>query len=309
MLNSKRLVLVLLSVLLIAMVILSGCGSSQSRQPTAPGNGSSSSEQNSGQSSTSEDTLSGTITAAGSTAMQPLVEKAAARFMELHPNVTITVQGGGSGTGLSQVANGAVDIGNSDVFAEEKLGADQAKELVDHQVIAQGFAAIVNKDVQVDSLTKQQLIDIFTGKVTNWKDVGGQDLKIVVVNRPTSSGTRVTFIAKALDGAQVIEGNTLTEDSNGTVLATVAQQPGAISYLGLAYLDESVKALKIDGVEPTVENIVAGTYPVWSFGHMYTKGEPKEPVKSFLDFMTSDDVAQIAKKLNYIAGSDAAKLK
>lgn len=305
MLKSKKLLVMILAVLLVGTLVLSGCGTSQPAQPTTPNDESAENEET----QPPEDTLSGSITAAGSTAMQPLVERAAARFMELHPNVTVTVQGGGSGTGLSQVANGAVDIGNSDVFAEEKLDEAQAKELVDHQVIAQGFAAIVNKDVQVDSLTKQQLIDIFTGKVTNWKDVGGQDLEIVVINRPTSSGTRATFIAKALDGSEVVEGNTLTEDSNGTVLATVAQQPGAISYLGLAYLDGSVKALKIDGVEASVDNIVNGTYPVWSFGHMYTKGEPEDPVKSFLDFMASDEVAQIAREMNYIAGSDAAKLQ
>ncbi|WP_291955582.1 phosphate ABC transporter substrate-binding protein [Mahella sp.] len=255
------------------------------------------------------DDLSGTVTASGSTAMQPLVEAAAAKFMELHPNVTVTVQGGGSGTGLTQVSEGAVDIGNSDVFAEEKLDADKAKELVDHQVIAQGFTAIANKDVGVDNLTKQQLKDIFLGKITNWKDVGGKDQAIVVVNRPTSSGTRATFVKVAFDGEEPIEGNTLTEDSNGTVLKTVAETPGAISYLGLAYLDDSVAALKLDGVEPTVDNIVAGTYPIWSWGHMYTKGEPTGAVKAFLDFMATDDVAEIARSKNYIAGSDAEKLK
>jgi phosphate transport system substrate-binding protein len=241
--------------------------------------------------------------------LQPLVEAAAAKFMELHPNVMVTVQGGGSGTGLSQVSDGAVDIGNSDVFAEEKLDADKAKELVDHQVVAQGFTAIANKDVGVDNLTKQQLKDIFLGKITNWKDVGGKDQAVVVVNRPTSSGTRGTFVKVAFDGEEPVEGNTLTEDSNGTVLKTVAETPGAISYLGLAYLNDTVMALKLDGIEPTVDNIVAGTYPIWSWGHMYTKGEPTGAVKAFLDFMTTDDVAEIARQKNYIAGSDAAKLK
>ncbi len=298
MLRNKRL-LILLTVILMGTLVFSGCNS----QPSSPED-SSDGEQT--QSST--DALSGSITIAGSTAMQPLVETAAAKFMDAHPDVSITVQGGGSGTGLSQVSNGAVDIGDSDVSAEEKLDGAAAKGLLDHQVIAQGFTAIVNKDVQVDSLTKQQLIDIFTGKVTNWNDVGGQDLKIVVVNRPTSSGTRSVFIAKALDGAQVVEGNTLTGDSNGTVLATVSQQPGAISYLGLAYLDDSIKALKIDNVEASVDSIIKGAYPVWSLGHMYTKGEPKEPVKSFLDFMASDEVSQIAREMKYVAGSDINKL-
>lgn len=278
--------------MILAMAIFAGCSSSAVQQQDA------------------SQELSGTITAVGSTAMQPLVEKAAEKFMEKYPNVTINVQGGGSGTGLSQVSEGGADIGNSDVFAEEKIKDEaKAKELVDHQVIAQGFAAIVNKDVTVDNLTKAQLVDIFTGKITNWKDVGGQDLPIVVVNRPTSSGTRATFVAKALNGAQLVEGNTLTEDSNGTVLKTVADTPGAISYLGLAYLKDDVKTVSIDGVAPTVDNIIAGKYSVWSFGHMYTKGEPTGVVKAFLEFMASDEVAQIAKDMNYIGGSDAAKLK
>ncbi|MDK2903732.1 MAG: phosphate transport system substrate-binding protein [Clostridiales bacterium] len=306
--------LLVVVMLMAALVVLSACSSSEGT--TTPSNDTSttsdsdtSTNSDSADNSTTEDDLSGTVTAAGSTAMQPLVEAAAAKFMELHPNVMVTVQGGGSGTGLTQVSEGAVDIGNSDVFAEEKLDADKAKELVDHQVIAQGFTAIANKDVGVDNLTKQQLKDIFLGKITNWKDVGGKDQAIVVVNRPTSSGTRATFVKVAFDGEEPIEGNTLTEDSNGTVLKTVAETPGAISYLGLAYLDDSVVALKLDGVEPTVDNIVAGTYPIWSWGHMYTKGEPTGAVKAFLDFMTTDDVAEIARSKNYIAGSDAEKLK
>jgi phosphate transport system substrate-binding protein len=317
--SRKRWSILLVSVMLmLSLVVLSAC--SGSGDTAAPSNDASTSDNSaSGSDDTSSngsseetapaDDLSGTVTAAGSTALQPLVEAAAAKFMELHPNVMVTVQGGGSGTGLSQVSDGAVDIGNSDVFAEEKLDADKAKELVDHQVVAQGFTAIAHKDVGVDNLTKQQLKDIFLGKITNWKDVGGKDQAVVVVNRPTSSGTRATFVKVAFDGEEPIEGNTLTEDSNGTVLKTVAETPGAISYLGLAYLNDTVMALKLDGVEPTVDNIVAGTYPIWSWGHMYTKGEPTGAVKAFLDFMTTDDVAEIARQKNYIAGSDAAKLK
>lgn len=302
--SRKRWSILLVSVMLmLSLMVLSAC----SGDTAAPSNDASS--NGASEETAPADDLSGTVTASGSTALQPLVEAAAAKFMELHPNVMVTVQGGGSGTGLSQVSDGAVNIGNSDVFAEEKLDADKAKELVDHQVVAQGFTAIAHKDVGVDNLTKQQLKDIFLGKITNWKDVGGKDQAVVVVNRPTSSGTRATFVKVAFDGEEPVEGNTLTEDSNGTVLKTVAETPGAISYLGLAYLDDTVMALKLDGVEPTVDNIVAGTYPIWSWGHMYTKGESTGTVKAFMDFMTTDDVAEIARQKNYIAGSDSAKLK
>lgn len=312
-LGEKWSILLVSVMLMVALVTLSACSSGSTTTPSndasTSDNSASSSSGSSSNSTPAKDDLSGTVTASGSTALQPLVEAAAAKFMELHPNAMVTVQGGGSGTGLSQVSDGAVNIGNSDVFAEEKLDADKAKALADHQVVAQGFTTIAHKDVGVDSLTKQQLKDIFSGKITNWKDVGGKDQAVVVVNRPTSSGTRATFVKVALDGQEPVEGNTLTEDSNGTVLKTVAETPGAISYLGLAYLNDTVKALKLDGVEPTVDNIVAGKYPIWSWGHMYTKGEPTGAVKAFMDFMTTDDVAKIAKTKNYIAGSDSAKLK
>ena len=306
----RSIVFLMAAMLMASLLMISACSAGNTASTIDDANAdAAANETPTSDNNASSNDLSGSITAAGSTALQPLVEEAAAKFMELHPSVTITVQGGGSGTGLTQVADGAVDIGNSDVFAEEKLDADKAKTLVDHQVVAQGFAVIANKDVGVDNLTKQQLQDIFLGKVTNWKDLGGADEAIVVVNRPSSSGTRATFVKVALNGQQPVEGNTLTQDSNGAVLKIAAETPGAISYVGLAYLNDSVKALKLDGVEPTVENIVAGTYPLWSWGHMYTKGEPTGAVKAFLDYMASDDVAQIAREKNYIAGSDAAKLK
>ena len=144
----------------------------------------------------SDSSLSGTITAAGSSALKPLADDAADSFLNDHPDVSITIDAGGSGEGLKQVSEGTVDIGNSDVAAEDKLDETAAKELVDHQVCVVTMAPIVNKDVAeagVKSLTKEQLISIFTGKTTNWKDVGGPDEDIVLVTRPESSGTRATF--------------------------------------------------------------------------------------------------------------------
>lgn len=227
------------------------------------------------------------ITVVGSTALMPLAEAAASQFMAKNPGVKVLVQGGGSGTGLTQVASGAADIGMSDIFAQEKEGIDHTK-LVDHRVCVVGFAAVVNPDAGVTGLTKKQLIDVFTGRVTNWKQLGGADKNIVVINRPKGSGTRATFTRYALDGAEPIE--SLTQESSGAVRKMVAETPGAISYLALSYVDSSVKALSIDGVEPTKENIVTGKYPVWSYEHMYTLGSPKGAVKEFLDYMLSDEV-------------------
>ena len=242
----------------------------------------------------------GSITAAGSTALQPLVQEAATEFMAKYANSSIQVQGGGSGTGLTQVATGAVDIGNSDLFAEEKLAADQAALVVDHKVCVVGFAAVVNPDVNITTLTNDQLINVFTGKITNWKDVGGPDEKITIVNRPASSGTRATFKKYALNGADEATGIALTEDSSGTVRTTVAQTKGAISYLALSYLDNTIKALQINGKDANASNITDGSYPVWSYEHMYTKGAAAGLSKSFLDFMVSSDFAAKITQLGYI---------
>ncbi|WP_139491965.1 phosphate ABC transporter substrate-binding protein [Brevibacillus dissolubilis] len=241
------------------------------------------------------------VTAVGSTAIQPLAEQAAKLFMEKNPGAQIQVQGGGSGTGLSQVSGGAATVGNSDIFAEEKKGIPAA-ELVDHKVAVVGMVAAANPQVGVDNLTKDQLVGIFTGKITNWKEVGGADQKITLVNRPKSSGTRATFIKFALGGAEEAEG--ITEDSSGTVRKIIAETPGAIGYLGTSYINESVKGLKLDGVEATVENITTNTYPVWAYQHMYTKGEPTGTAKAFLEFMASDDVKKIITELGYIPGDE-----
>jgi phosphate transport system substrate-binding protein len=210
--------------------------------------------------------------------------------MDKNSGVSIQVQGGGSGTGLTQAAEGQAQIGNSDVFAEEKLDADKAATLVDHQVAIVAMAAVTNKEVGVDGLTKQQLVDIFTGKITNWKDVGGKDEKIQIVNRPSSSGTRATFEKYALGMKTEDLAGSIQEDASGTVKKLVSETPGAIGYLALSYIDDSVKTVKYEGVEPTVDNVTSGSYPVWAYEHMYTKGEPDAATKAFLDYMVSDEV-------------------
>lgn len=250
--------------------------------------------------------LSGSITASGSTALQPLAAAAADMFMQKNTKAQINIQGGGSGTGLSQVASGAVQIGNSDLPAEDKIkDANIVKELVDHKVCAIGFAMVVNKDVKVDSLTKQQIQDIFTGKITNWKEVGGEDLKIEVINRGASSGTRATFVKTVMEGKKEAEGLGTVQDSSGAVQKSIEATKGSISYLALSYFvkeeaKQGMKLLNIDGVESTTENISAGKYPFWSFEHMYTKGEPTGLTKAYLDYMLSDDVKAVIEKQGYI---------
>ncbi|WP_042354517.1 phosphate ABC transporter substrate-binding protein [Bacillus rubiinfantis] len=232
--------------------------------------------------------LSGSLVISGSSAMQPLIAAAAEEFMAENPKVDIQVNAGGSGTGLSQVADGSVQIGNSDVFAEEKEGIP-ADQLVDHKVAVVGMTAAVNPDVGIKDIKKEDLINVFTGKIKNWKELGGQDQRIVLVNRPDSSGTRAVFNKYALDGATPAEG--ITEDSSNTVKKIIKETKGSIGYLAFSYFtDDSVTPLAIDGVEPTAENVQSGKFPVWAYQHSYTKGEATDLAKTFLDYMMSDHI-------------------
>lgn len=239
------------------------------------------------------------IVAVGSTALQPLVEQAAHQYQTSHPDAQLAVQGGGSGTGLSQVAQGAVTIGNADIFAEAQSGID-AKQLVDHQVAVVGITPVVNPAVTVKALTMNQLRQIFTGKVKNWQALGGPNQAITVVNRATGSGTRATFEAAVLKGQKAV--TTQEQDANGTVRKIVATTPGAISYLAFSYVNATVKALPIDGVAPTAKNVTTNRWKIWAYEHMYTKGQPTGATKQFLNYMLSPAVqTNLVSRLGYIS--------
>ena len=247
--------------------------------------------------------VTGQITGSGSSALLPLAKDAAAKFKAINPEVSITLNGGGSGTGLKQVADGSVMIGNSDVAAETKLKPEVAKQLVDHKVCVVTMAPVINKDVagKVKSLTKAQLKDIFTAKVTNWKEVGGPDEPIVLITRPATSGTRALFQEFALGGAKEASNKSLETDDSGTLLQSVKDNKGAIAYVALSYLvnNKDVATVAIDGVEPTLENTYNGKYPVWGYEHMYTKGEAKDAVKAFLDFIMSAEYGKSMESQGY----------
>ena len=268
------------------------------------GCGSNSASSDNGNDGAKAEKLSGSITAAGSSALKPLVDDAADLFNEKYPDVNITIDAGGSGEGLKQVSEGTVNIGNSDVEAAEKLDATKASALVDHKVCVVTMAPIVNKDVTaggVKNLTKAQLTDIFTGKITNWKEVGGADEAIVLITRPESSGTRATFKKYALGGATEASNKSMETDDSGVLLQNVKTTKGAIGYVALSYLtkDAGVDTVSLDGVAPTLENTYSGKYPVWTYEHMYTKGTPNETTQKFLDYIMSDEYGKKMESLGY----------
>ncbi len=248
--------------------------------------------------------FSGKISVAGSTALGPLVKQAADEFGAKYPKVSVDVSGGGSFVGLSQVAAGAVDIGASDVAYTDEY---KDKGLVDHVVAIAPFAIIVNPGVNVDGLTKAQLVDIFTGKVTNWKDVGGQNQAIAIIGRSPASGSRATIKATVL-GDKDFDPKGAVLNSNGDVRKGVATTPGAIGYVDLAFVDSSIKTVKVDGVACTADNVISGQYKIYANEHLYTKGEPKDAVKAFLDMVMSADFQdRNVAKLGFIPVSKMPK--
>ncbi len=242
--------------------------------------------------------IAGSLVTSGSTALAPLVEAVAQKYQSRCSSAHITVNLGGSKTGLSQVEAGSVGIGDSDIFA-----AATQSDLVDHQVAAVIFGMIVNAKVGVTNLTTAQIQGIYAGTYTNWNQVGGPNLKIVVVSRPASSGTRATFQQYILGGPEKVAGPaSLTTDSTGTVITNVAQTTGAVGYAatGPAKANSGVTLLSIDGNAPTAALSETNTYKFWNIEHMYTKGQPSQVAQALLDYMASDDAKAIAATQDFI---------
>jgi phosphate transport system substrate-binding protein len=230
---------------------------------------------------------------AGSSALLPLIQEAANQFQAKNPDAQITVTAGGSGAGRTQVCQGKIDIGDSDVKLSDKEKTDlSCAGAVETAVAIQAFAPVANKQGpgSATSLTKQQLIDIFSGKTTNWKDVGGDDQTIVLINRAKGSGTR-SQMGKFLFGGDDTKFATgaSEEDNSETVKTTVSQTPGAISYLGFAYVsDPAIVALGVDGTTPSKANIQGGKWPIGGPGYMITKAAPDGLAKAFIEFIAGD---------------------
>jgi len=262
-------------------------------------------------------TNSNSISASGSSALQPLVQQVSDLYQIKNPDISFTVGGGGSGTGLNNVLAGTVDIGNSDVYAEEKLSATDAATLVDNKVCVVGVGVVVNNDValNIGDISSKQLKDIFSGKITNWKQIEptAPSQEIVIVNRPSSSGTRALFVKWGLDGQTITEGDlSLQTDDSNSLVKIISETKGAIGYLAFPYVYKEenktkIVPLGIDGIEAINENIYNNTYKIWGYEHMYTKGTPSATVQKFLDFMKSSAVEAQIEELGYGAISKLNK--
>ncbi|HIT40934.1 MAG TPA: phosphate ABC transporter substrate-binding protein [Candidatus Caccovicinus merdipullorum] len=243
--------------------------------------------------------LSGSISMVGSTSMEKFANALSEVFMEKYPNVTVQAEFVGSGAGIEAVTNGSADIGNS---SRNLTDEEKANGIAENIVAIDGIAVVVDPANTVADLTKQQLTDIYSGTVTNWSEVGGSDSPIVVVGREAGSGTRSAF--EEILGLEDACAYSSELDSTGAVMARVASTPGAIGYVSLDVLDDTVKALNLEGTEPTAENIKAGSYFLSRPFVMATNGEISEQnelVQALFDFVYSDEGDAVIETVGLIS--------
>jgi len=299
--HSKLLALIGAGILAVTTLVACGNGDATTAQPSAEASTvAESTVAASSEAAPVETTadLSGSISMVGSTSMEKLANALSEAFMEEYPDVTVTAEFVGSGAGIEAVTNGTADIGNSSRSLKDE---EKAAGVVENIVAIDGIAVCVDPANEVADLTKEQLTNIYNGTITNWKEVGGADEPIIVIGREAGSGTRGAFeeLVDLKDACKYA--NEL--DSTGAVIAKVASTPGAIGYASLDALDDSVKALSLEGVEATAENIKAGNYFLSRPFVMATKGEISEQndlVQAWFDFVLGDEGQQVASEVGLI---------
>lgn len=278
---------------------LAGCGSTDTGNTDASSDANQSTDTttDAGTSDASSD-LSGAISLAGSTSMEKLCEALSESFMEKYPNISVTVEYTGSGAGLESLAAGSVDIGNASRHLKEE---ETSAGAIENVVAIDGIAVITDKDNEVTDVSAEDLAKIYKGEITNWSELGGQDEAIVVIGREAGSGTRDAFeelldVADACQYAQEL-------DSTGGVLAKVAATPGAIGYVSLDVVDDTIQTVSLDGVAPTEENILAGDYLLSRPFVMATNGEISEQnelVQTWFDYVNSEDGKNVISSVGLI---------
>lgn len=243
------------------------------------------------------------ITMNGSTTVFPIAQRWAELYMDMHPNVNISVEGTGSGNGIAALIDGTTDIANSSreiKSSEIEKAKEKGVNPTEIQIALDGLAIVVHPEVDVSNLTKEQVKQIFFGEIKNWKELGGQDLPIVVVTRDTSSGTYGAFVELALGNEEKIVSSALVQGSNQAVKNVIGTTRGSIGYIGLGYVDSSVKTVKLDGIEPNVENVLNHSYGLGRKLYMYTNGEPKGEVKNFIDYCLSEEGQKVVEEVGFI---------
>lgn len=295
----KKMVAILTAATMVAAGVM-GCGSSDTNADANNSNDNTTqTESQATDNNTADSTdLSGSVTLAGSTSMEKLANAMNEAFMEKYPNVSATAEFTGSSAGIESLAAGSVDIGD----ASRALSDDEKGQgIVENIVAIDGIAVITDTDNTITDIKSEDLAKVYTGEITNWKDLGGKDEQIVVIGREAGSGTRDAFeeLMDVKDSCKYAQ----ELDSTGAVLAKVATTPGAVGYVSLDVLDDTVNGLKINSVEPTEENILAGTYVLQRPFVMATKGEiseQSEQVQAYFDFINSEDGQNVIKSVGLI---------
>ena len=284
----KRRIIAIMAAVSLMTFGLVGCGSESPQSADAA-------EQGKNEESVE---LNGTIKLAGSTSMEKLCEAMSESFMEKNPGVTVTVEYTGSGAGLESLAAGSVDIGNASRGLKDE---EKASGAVENIVAIDGIAVITNKSCSIKDVTSKDLAKIYTGEITDWAELGGEEQPIIVIGREAGSGTRDAF--EELLEVKDVCAYAQELDSTGAVLAKVGTTPGAIGYVSLDVVDDTVSGLKIDGVEPTEEEILAGNYMLQRPFVMATKGEISEQnelVQAWFNYINSDDGKEVIKQVGLI---------
>lgn len=295
----KKMMAILTAATMVAAGVM-GCGSSDTNADANNSNDNTTqTESQATDNNTADNTnLSGSVTLAGSTSMEKLANAMNEAFMEKYPSVSATAEFTGSSAGIESLAAGSVDIGD----ASRALSDDEKGQgIVENIVAIDGIAVITDTDNTITDIKSEDLAKVYTGEITNWKDLGGKDEQIVVIGREAGSGTRDAFeeLMDVKDSCKYAQ----ELDSTGAVLAKVAATPGAVGYVSLDVLDDTVNGLQINSVEPTEENILAGTYVLQRPFVMATKGEiseQSEQVQAYFDFINSEEGQNVIKSVGLI---------